>query len=112
MLLRCVPVREGHVLQLDWDTPPTDALYKQAPSNYLSHLLGHEGEGSAFALLKARGWASGLCAGESGNGISSRLGGGGGWDKGGRRGPGRPAAVGRRGRPARPRCLRLLFGLR
>ncbi|KIZ01680.1 insulysin [Monoraphidium neglectum] len=28
-LLRVVPVREGHVLQMDWDTPPTDKLYKQ-----------------------------------------------------------------------------------
>jgi hypothetical protein len=163
-LLRVVPVREGHVLQMDWDTPPTDKLYKQvrpqharanmcgfvlcvcvcfvcvcwgqvtvmwlsrghqshhihtdarpaapgpvcfsapsiccqslltptfvpqrlpctnfshrilftkpkAPSNYLSHLLGHEGDGSAFALLKARGLASSLSAGESGNSISSR----------------------------------------
>lgn len=29
-----------------------EALYRQAPTNYLSHLLGHEGAGSAFALLK------------------------------------------------------------
>jgi secreted Zn-dependent insulinase-like peptidase len=29
-----------------------EALYRQAPTNYLSHLLGHEGSGSAFALLK------------------------------------------------------------
>lgn len=29
VLLRVVPVREGHVLQLDWDIPPTDKLYKQ-----------------------------------------------------------------------------------
>jgi insulysin len=33
-----------------------EALYRQAPTNYLSHLLGHEGAGSAFALLKVRGW--------------------------------------------------------
>lgn len=38
----------------------------------MSHLLGHEGDGSAFALLKARGWASALAAGESGSSISSR----------------------------------------
>jgi hypothetical protein len=31
-----VPVREGHVLQMDWDIPPTDELYKQvsAPAGY------------------------------------------------------------------------------
>jgi insulysin len=72
VLLRALPIREGHTLQLDFDIPPTDALYRQAPSHYVSHLLGHEGAGSAFALLKARGWATALAAGESGNGISSR----------------------------------------
>jgi insulysin len=54
------------------ERPETFHQPPQAPSNYLSHLLGHEGEGSAFALLKAKGWANGLSAGESGNGISSR----------------------------------------
>ena len=48
------------------------ATHPKAPSNYVSHLLGHEGDGSAFALLKARGWASALAAGESGSSISSR----------------------------------------
>lgn len=71
-MLRVVPVKEGHVLELDWDIPSTDHLYKQAPSHYISHLLGHEGQGSAFALLKAKGWASGLSAGESGGSLSSR----------------------------------------
>ena len=65
-LLRVVPVKDGHVLEMHWDIPPTDQLYKEAPSQYLSHLLGHEGEGSAFALLKAKGWASSLSAGECG----------------------------------------------
>ncbi len=36
-----------------------------------SHLLGHEGEGSIFALLKNLGWATSLSAGESGNSLSS-----------------------------------------
>jgi len=29
-----VPVREGHVLQLDFDIPPTDKLYKQVRAVY------------------------------------------------------------------------------
>lgn len=29
VLVRALPVRDGHVLQIDWDMPPTDALYKQ-----------------------------------------------------------------------------------
>ena len=30
----------------------------------VGHLLGHEGPGSLLSLLKARGWADALCAGE------------------------------------------------
>ena len=37
-----------------------------------SHLLGHEGKGSVFAVLKRLGWATGLSAGESGLSITSR----------------------------------------
>ena len=37
-----------------------------------SHLVGHEGKGSVFAVLKRLGWATGLSAGESGLSITSR----------------------------------------
>jgi secreted Zn-dependent insulinase-like peptidase len=63
LLVRVVPIKDTHTLELTWDIPPTEALYRQAPTNYLSHLLGHEGAGSAFALLKARGLATALSAG-------------------------------------------------
>ncbi|WIA29727.1 hypothetical protein OEZ86_012206 [Tetradesmus obliquus] len=71
LLVRVVPIKESHTLEIQWDIPPTEALYRQAPTNYLSHLLGHEGAGSAFALLKAAGLATSLTAGE-GSGISRR----------------------------------------
>jgi len=58
-----VPIKESHTLEVSWDIPPTEKLYRKAPTNYLSHLLGHEGAGSAFALLKARGLATALSAG-------------------------------------------------
>lgn len=61
--MRVVPIKESHTLEVTWDIPPTEALYRKAPTNYLSHLLGHEGAGSAFALLKARGLATALSAG-------------------------------------------------
>ncbi|CAI9276945.1 unnamed protein product [Lactuca saligna] len=35
------------------------------PSRYLGHLIGHEGEGSLFYVLKKLGWATSLSAGES-----------------------------------------------
>jgi insulysin len=66
LLLRMVPERDGHSIEVQWPTVSEHQHYRQAPSHYASHLLGHEGEGSAFALLKARGWATGLVAGEAG----------------------------------------------
>jgi insulysin len=66
LLLCMVPERDGHSIELQWPTVSERQHYRQAPSHYASHLLGHEGEGSAFALLKARGWATGLVAGEAG----------------------------------------------
>ena len=43
-LLKVVPVREGHALELYWQTPPAWKQYKSCPLNFISHLLGHEGE--------------------------------------------------------------------
>lgn len=37
--------------------------YKEKPTEYIGHLLGHEGEGSLLAWLKHKGWAEGLSAG-------------------------------------------------
>lgn len=67
-----VPQRDGHVLELNWQVPASKPLYRYEPLSYLSHLLGHEGDGSVFALLKAKGWATSLVAGEGGNSIDSR----------------------------------------
>lgn len=55
-------------------TIPEQQYYRQAPSHYVSHLLGHEGTGSAFALLKSLGWATGLVAGEASTSFSQRYG--------------------------------------
>lgn len=33
------------------------------PTHYISHLLGHEGEGSLLSALKARNWCNSLVAG-------------------------------------------------
>jgi secreted Zn-dependent insulinase-like peptidase len=40
-------------------------LDRKKADEYLSHLIGHEGHGSLLSALKARGWASDLCAGVS-----------------------------------------------
>ncbi|KAL9657203.1 hypothetical protein ABK040_011425 [Willaertia magna] len=38
-------------------------LYKIKPERYISHLLGHESEGSLCSFLKSKGWINGLSAG-------------------------------------------------
>lgn len=43
--------------------PPVRERYRADPSALCSHLLGHEAEGSLFALLQDRGWATALVAG-------------------------------------------------
>ncbi|GAX77819.1 hypothetical protein CEUSTIGMA_g5262.t1 [Chlamydomonas eustigma] len=71
-VVKALPVKEGHSLELSWQVPPSWKEYKSSPLNFLSHLLGHEGDGSLFSLLKQIGWATALSAGESGLSISSR----------------------------------------
>lgn len=39
--------------------------YKNAPSRYVSHILGHEGKGSLLSYLIAEGLANSLSAGGS-----------------------------------------------
>ncbi|MEX1032038.1 MAG: insulinase family protein [Cellvibrionaceae bacterium] len=59
------PASELRELKLLFPIPPVDRHYRQKPSEYLSHLLGHESEGSLLSVLKAQGWAKALSAGVS-----------------------------------------------
>eukprot|EP00252_Welwitschia_mirabilis_P027613 TRINITY_DN9512_c0_g2_i7.p1 TRINITY_DN9512_c0_g2~~TRINITY_DN9512_c0_g2_i7.p1 ORF type:complete len:1006 (+),score=221.01 TRINITY_DN9512_c0_g2_i7:195-3212(+) len=65
ILVKCVPVKEKHTLSILWPVTPELKFYKEGPSRYLGHLIGHEAEGSLFSLLKSLGWASSLSAGET-----------------------------------------------
>lgn len=51
--------------------PPPFSLYKTKPSEYIGHLVGHEGEGSVLSLLRHKRWATGISAGISGSGFNS-----------------------------------------
>ncbi|EOD42065.1 insulin degrading metallo proteinase [Emiliania huxleyi CCMP1516] len=53
------------LLTVLWPMPPIRQLWRSKPHRYISHLLGHESEGSLLSLLKGRGWVDSLCAGES-----------------------------------------------
>lgn len=44
---------------------PPQETYESKPDEYVSHLIGHESTGSLLSALKAKGLASGLCAGVS-----------------------------------------------
>lgn len=64
-IVKVVPVRDSRTLQLAWPLPSVRDLYRSKPSRYLSHLIGHESEGSITALLKEKGWVNELSAGTS-----------------------------------------------
>lgn len=65
ILVKAVPIKQGHKLRFAWPITPGIHHYKEGPSRYLGHLIGHEGEGSLFYILKKLGWATSLSAGES-----------------------------------------------
>jgi insulysin len=50
-----VPVKDIRRVKLIWPLPPQHQYYREKPTNYLSHLLGHEGKESIFALIKKKG---------------------------------------------------------
>src|SRR5690554_7842625 len=59
------PVKEIRRLQFSFPLPESQSIYQHKPVQFLSHLLGHEGEGRLLALLKEKGWAEGLSSGRS-----------------------------------------------
>jgi nardilysin len=65
VLFRVPAVKEAHDLVFTFALPPLHREYDAKPDEYASHLLGHEGAGSLLSALKARSWASALCAGVS-----------------------------------------------
>ncbi|PKI40059.1 hypothetical protein CRG98_039512 [Punica granatum] len=58
ILVKTVPIKQGHKLRVTWPITPEIRHYKEGPSRYLGHLIGHEGEGSLFYVLKTLGRSS------------------------------------------------------
>lgn len=56
-------VKERHQLIVTFQLPPLLQQYDRKADEYISHLVGHEGPGSLLSELKARNWATSLCAG-------------------------------------------------
>lgn len=55
VLVKTVPICQGHELVFSWPVNPSIHHYKEGPCMYVSHLIGHEGEGSLFSVLKKLG---------------------------------------------------------
>ncbi|XP_077296687.1 insulin-degrading enzyme-like [Arctopsyche grandis] len=58
--INTVPVKDVRYLFIDFPIPDTRIHYKSDPTDYISHLIGHEGPGSLLSLLKAKGWCNSL----------------------------------------------------
>ena len=63
ILLTVNPLRSMRKLSLNFPLPSTQQFVDQNPERILSHLLGHEGPGSSFAVLQSKGLISSLSSG-------------------------------------------------
>jgi insulysin len=57
------PIKDRRVLDINFPTPGTRALYRSKPDELIGFLLGYEGEGSLLSRLKQQGLATGLSGG-------------------------------------------------
>ena len=62
-VLYVTPVQDLRQLSISWVIPDSRDHYRASPAHYLSHLIGHEGEGSLLSELKNKGWCNSLYAG-------------------------------------------------
>lgn len=62
-VLRRIPVKDIRSIMACWPLPPSSEHLFTKPVQYLSHFLGHEGEGSLHSILNANGWVDDLIAG-------------------------------------------------
>lgn len=62
--------KQEYRLDLLYPVASARAHYREKPLQYLGHLLGHEGEGSLYALLKQKGWVESLAAGANATGLN------------------------------------------
>ncbi|XPF95872.1 insulinase family protein [Colwellia sp. RE-S-Sl-9] len=67
-LINVSPVKNDHQLIISFAMPAIDDLYRNKPESILAYLLGHEGIGSIYSLLKKKQWIIGLTAGSGING--------------------------------------------
>ena len=67
LLTQCFakPVMDFRQLDLSFPFIDEELLFGSQPSQYIGHLIGHEGPGSILSFIKSKGWADTLFAGVS-----------------------------------------------
>lgn len=72
-LYKIQPVKDLYGVDLNWAFPSMLSKYRSKPHHYLSWVIGHEGKGGLFALLRERLWATDIYCGndESGSAHNS-----------------------------------------
>ncbi|KNC52137.1 insulin-degrading enzyme [Thecamonas trahens ATCC 50062] len=63
LLLSVATLKSMYTLEVIWQWPSVRGLNDTKPHELIGHLVGHEGEGSIYAALSARGWLKSLSAG-------------------------------------------------
>ena len=64
-VFRIIPTRKTHKLLVSWQLRSILKDYRSKSTQYLCHLIGHEGPGSLLSELKRVGFSSGVSAGVS-----------------------------------------------
>jgi secreted Zn-dependent insulinase-like peptidase len=62
-LIHITPKKQMQKLIVSFAMPNVHKLYKSKSLSFLAHLIGFEGEGSLYSILKAQGWINALSAG-------------------------------------------------
>ncbi|KZN63641.1 insulinase family protein [Pseudoalteromonas luteoviolacea] len=68
LLLHIQPRKHLQKLIVSFAMPDIKELYRYKSLSFLAHLLGYEGDGSLYAILKKNGWINALSAGGGVNG--------------------------------------------
>nr|QBK89029.1 MAG: insulinase [Mimivirus LCMiAC02] len=64
-LLKIYPVSNIDKLDIHWQLPNIKKYFKHKPIEYISNLLGHEGDGSIYCVLKDKGLINSISVGFS-----------------------------------------------
>ena len=67
-LIHITPKKQMQKLIVSFAMPNIHKLYKSKSLSFLAHLIGYEGQGSLYSILKSQGWINALSAGGGGNG--------------------------------------------